>query len=162
MAGPLEDVRKAADQGNALAQAYLGATYAKGEGVPQDYAQALIWLRKAADQGNALAQAYLGATYAKGEGVPQDYAQALAWFRKAADQGNAYAQAGLGVMYAQGLGGVPQDYVQAYRWFNLAASRAEDPATHYRAAMRRDALADKMTPAQFADALRLPREWTLK
>ena len=31
MAGPLEDVRKAADRGNALAQAYLGAMYAKGE-----------------------------------------------------------------------------------------------------------------------------------
>ena len=65
-------------------------------------------------------------------------------------------------MYAQGLGGVPQDYVQAHRWFNLAASRAEDPATHYRAAKGRDALADKMTPAQIADALRLPREWTPK
>jgi TPR repeat protein len=24
--------------------------YAKGEGVPQDYAQALIWLRKAAER----------------------------------------------------------------------------------------------------------------
>jgi len=28
--------------------------------------------------------------------------------------------------------------------------------------MRRDALADKMTPAQIVDALRLPREWTPK
>ena len=36
--------RKAADQGNAPAQAALGVMYAHGQGVPQDYVQAHMWL----------------------------------------------------------------------------------------------------------------------
>jgi TPR repeat protein len=42
--------RKAADQGEAKAQANLGKMYAMGHGVLQDYAPALAWFRKAADQ----------------------------------------------------------------------------------------------------------------
>ena len=72
--------------------------YANGQGVPQDYAQALTWYRKAADQGNAEAQNNLGVMCESGHGVPQDYAQAVVWYRKAADQGFAPAQYNLGVM----------------------------------------------------------------
>jgi TPR repeat protein len=50
LAPSLARVCKAADQGQATAQAYLGAMYTKGEGVPQDYTQAVVWYRKAADQ----------------------------------------------------------------------------------------------------------------
>jgi TPR repeat protein len=39
----------------------LGVMYYGGEGVPQDYAEAVKWYRKAADQGYAPAQAGLGA-----------------------------------------------------------------------------------------------------
>ena len=74
-------LRKAADQGNADAQARLGVRYAKGEGVPQDPAEAVRWFRKAADQGNADAQVFLGVMYDNGQGVPQDYAEAARWIR---------------------------------------------------------------------------------
>ena len=47
-----------------------GTMYAKGQGVLQDYAEAVKWYRLAAAQGNAMAQANLGLRYAKGEGVP--------------------------------------------------------------------------------------------
>jgi hypothetical protein len=87
--------RKAADQGNAQAQAVLGLLYYHGEGVPSNYAEAIKWWRKAADQGNAGAQANLGFMYYHGEGVPRDNAQAMKWWRKVADQGNAGAQANL-------------------------------------------------------------------
>ena len=50
--------------------------FAKGQGVPQDYAEALKWFRKAADQGEATAQYDLGVLYAEGQGVSQDYVQA--------------------------------------------------------------------------------------
>ena len=43
--------RKAADQGNAVAQYNLGGLYENGRGVAQDYAEAMRWYRKAADQG---------------------------------------------------------------------------------------------------------------
>jgi TPR repeat protein len=40
----------AADQGRADAQTNLGAMYAEGEGVPQDYLQALMWFTLSAAQ----------------------------------------------------------------------------------------------------------------
>ena len=64
-----------------------GTRYAKGQGVLQDYAEAVKWYRLAAAQGNAMAQANLGLRYAKGEGVPQDYILAHMWFNLAAGKG---------------------------------------------------------------------------
>ncbi|MGU3628725.1 tetratricopeptide repeat protein [Comamonas sp. C24C] len=80
-----------AEKGDAEAQNNLGLAYANGDGVPQDYIQAVQWFRKAADQGVALAQYCLGVSYRDAQGVPQDSAQASYWFRKAAEQGNVYA-----------------------------------------------------------------------
>ncbi len=76
--------RKAAEQGNALAQSSLGIFYSTGRGVPQDDAEAVGWWRKAAEQGDAKSQYNLGTTYANGPGVPQDYAQAHMWYNLAA------------------------------------------------------------------------------
>lgn len=80
--------RKAADQGQALAQYSLGVMYTNGQGVLPDHATAFSWYQKAAAQGNANAQTSLGAMYYNG----QDYAAAVSWYRKSADQGNATAQ----------------------------------------------------------------------
>jgi TPR repeat protein len=65
--------------------------YAKGEGVPQDLAQAMDWYRKAAERGYADAQYNLGVMYANASGVPQDFVQAHKWFSLAAAQGEADA-----------------------------------------------------------------------
>ena len=62
-------MRDAAGQDNILAQFNLGAMYATGDCVPQDYAESAKWLRRAAEQGDAAAQTNLGAKYFKGEGV---------------------------------------------------------------------------------------------
>jgi uncharacterized protein len=70
-----------------LAQYNLGAMYARGQGVPQDFAQAFNWFGKAADQGNAYAQVSLGELYAEGYGAPQDYIQALMWSTLAISRG---------------------------------------------------------------------------
>ena len=118
----IEQYRKAAEQGSALAQTNLGDIYFKGQGAPQDYQQALSWYRKAADQGMAAAQYNLGYMYRKGLGVPQDYQQALSWYRKAADQGWAQAQTELGLMYATGLG-LPRDYQKAFAYYLAAADQ---------------------------------------
>jgi len=42
--------RKAAEQGNADAQFFLGFMYDAGRGVPQDYAQAHMWYNLAASR----------------------------------------------------------------------------------------------------------------
>ncbi len=85
-----------------------------------------------------------------------DYDTALKEWRPLAEQGDAHAQNNLGVMYFLGKG-VPQDYVQAHLWYSLAAAQG-----HEKARQARDRLAEKMTPAQVADAQRLAREWTPK
>jgi TPR repeat protein len=154
--------RLSGDEGNVDAQFNLGLLYSSGgQGLPQDYAEALIWFRKAADQGDARAQVYLGGMYRVGRGVRQDYAQAVAWFRKAANQGNLFAQADLGEMYRDGQG-APQDLVRAYMWFSLVASSASDASIRDQAVRDRNELAAKMTPAQIAEAQRLASGWASK
>jgi hypothetical protein len=81
---------KAADQGNAEGESWLGQLYAKGVGVDKDLVQAVAWMRKAADQGEPHACASLGYAYEKGVGgLPQDKEQAIEWYRKAGDEPHA-------------------------------------------------------------------------
>ncbi|WP_269467350.1 tetratricopeptide repeat protein [Candidatus Thiodictyon syntrophicum] len=67
----IEEKLAKAEQGDADAQSKLGWMYLKGQGVPQDYAQAAAWYRKAADQDNADPQYNIGGLYLTGRGVPQ-------------------------------------------------------------------------------------------
>jgi hypothetical protein len=113
-----------AESGDALAQNNLGLDYYRGEGVPQDYAQAAVWWRKAAEQGQRAAQLNLGQLYDQGRGVPQDNAQAAVWYRKAGEQGVEEAQLNLGVLYYTGRG-VPQNYGGAAVWWRKAAEQGD-------------------------------------
>ncbi len=88
----LNDLRAAAEQGNAKSQLGLGVAYEQGEGIAKDYQQALAWFRKAAAQGFAGAEYAMGIARADGAGVPKDTLRAVAWFRKAAAQGYQPAQ----------------------------------------------------------------------
>src|SRR5437899_270355 len=63
----------AAEQGDASAQLNLGNSYYNGQGVPQDYKEAMKWYRKAAEQGDVFAQFNLGIMFYHGQGVPKDY-----------------------------------------------------------------------------------------
>jgi FOG: TPR repeat, SEL1 subfamily len=118
----LADISNAAKQGDADAQNNLGLMYIKGNGVPQDYAEAAKWFRKAAEQGFARAQYNLGIIYQTGNGVPQDYAEAIKWYLNAAEQGYADAQNNLGLMYQNGEG-VMQDYAKTIKWWLKAAEQ---------------------------------------
>ena len=94
--------RKAALQGDALAQANLGRMYYEGR-VPivgafgishwkKDYAKAVEWHRKSAEQGNAHGQVGLEWMYEKGLGVRKNEKEAVKWYRKAPEQGEAFAK----------------------------------------------------------------------
>ena len=89
--------------------------YARGQGVKQDYPQAVRWFRPAAEQGNAEAQEQLGFMYDAGRGVAKDRVEGLKWLRLAAERGNAEAQRELGFRYYIGVD-VKQDYAQAALW----------------------------------------------
>jgi hypothetical protein len=78
--------RMAAEQGDDRAQYFLGACFAHGKGVPQDFVEAGRYYRLAAEQGLADAQFDLGYFYQHGEGVPQDWAEAVRAYRLAMAQ----------------------------------------------------------------------------
>ena len=82
----IDELRVAADQGDADGQVNLGLMYADGRGVPEDDPEAVRWIRLAADQGNGDAQLWLGLMYANGEGVPEDDVTAHMWFDLAASR----------------------------------------------------------------------------
>ena len=145
--------RKAADQGYSASQYNLGFKYYHGEGVAQDYHEALHWYRLAAAQGVPLAQQQLGMMYTKGTGVAQNYEEALQWYRLAADQGEKTAMFNVGVHYQYGLG-IAKDLVQAHKWYHLCALAGFDEGARWR-----ETVAQRMTPAQIADAQQLAREW---
>ena len=121
----IEELRAKAEKGDAEAQCLLGSGYYSGDGVAQDYAQAIKWLRKAADQNLAVAQFMLGHCYEYGQGVANDRVEAVRWYRKAAEQNDAGAQFSLGVCYDEGQG-VAKDKVEAMKWYRKAAEQNAD------------------------------------
>ena len=123
----LTDIRKAAEQGDVNAQCNLGKMYRCGEGVPQDYAEAVHWYRKAAKQGLADAQFWLGVMYRLGMGVLLDNKEAFKWFCKAAEQGQAAAYNRLGHIYKHG-DGVPKDIAEAVKCYKKAVELGDEDA----------------------------------
>lgn len=69
--------RKKAEQGDAGAQYDLGLMYDNGQGVAQNYKEAVKWYKHSAEQGHAEAQNALGIVYANGQSVSQDYEEAV-------------------------------------------------------------------------------------
>jgi len=62
----------------------------------------------------------------------------------------------LGYRYLAG-DGVPQDYVRAYAWLSISVVRHSE-AGGYGAKITKDIVADRLTPAQMAEAQKLSSE----
>ena len=71
----------------------MGVCYYKGNGVEQNYLEAVKWQRKSAEQGNDWGQYNLANCYFDGKGVEQDDEEGEKWMRKSAEQGNEDALA---------------------------------------------------------------------
>ncbi len=150
---------RAADGGNAFAQAWLGDAHIKGDVVASDPARAAAWYRKAAQNGHfgaaavlaklkldsvendferwlALAersdpqaQRIVGEAYLNGNGVAREMDSALYWLRSAADRKNSAAMVILGVLEVQGVE-VPTDSVSAVARFRGAATQGNADAEY--------------------------------
>jgi TPR repeat protein len=121
-------LRKAADQGSAVAQSSLASIYEFGaDGVPKDEAQAIALYRKAASQGHPDAETDLGKRYLTGQGVPQDTQQAFTFLSEAADKGNPDAEGSLATIYLGGHG-MPVDDAKAVYWLRKAVDQGNDAA----------------------------------
>ncbi len=152
LAASLDETRKKAERGEAVAQYELGVKYDNGDGVPKDYAEAMKWYRKAAEQGKPIAEFALGVMYANGKGVPQNETEAVQWYRKAAERRLSLAQMELGDVYVAGKGVAP-DFIEAHAWFNIAGASG-----HPLANLRLNIVQEYMTPLAIAEATDLARE----
>ena len=69
--------KKAAEQGNAYAQSWVGYFYENAYGTARDFGEAAYWYRRSADQGNRFSQNNLGECYYYGRGVERSYEKAV-------------------------------------------------------------------------------------
>ncbi|MBV9623117.1 MAG: sel1 repeat family protein [Acidobacteria bacterium] len=79
MQANFRELRKLAISGDVTAEYWLGSRYATGEGVKQDYREAMRWFLRSAEQGETRAQAKVAAWFWAGRGAPQDYSKAYFW-----------------------------------------------------------------------------------
>ncbi len=117
--GPLS-LRLAAAKGDPSAEFEVGARFAAGEGVAQNFLEAAKWYQRSADQGFAQAEYRLGTLYERGLGLKPDRGQSAVWYERAARHGNVNAMHNLAVLSANQLDQSP-DYTTAAQWFEEAA-----------------------------------------
>jgi hypothetical protein len=94
--------------------------YNTGQGVEQNFEQAVSWYREAAKLGDSSAQCNLGHMTELGQGLEQNLELAVSWYREAATQGNLEGQRHLGTCLKHG-NGVEKDADAAVTWFREAA-----------------------------------------
>lgn len=110
-----------------------GSCFVMGEGVQQDFRQALKWFEKASDDMHETApdvsdQVYLAHTladfYAKGLGTLQDFSKSAKWAKKAGELGDARSQA-MYAFYLYSGQGVLQDKTEAAVWAEKSALQGD-------------------------------------
>jgi tetratricopeptide (TPR) repeat protein len=171
---------KAAEQGDAEAQFYLGSYYEH----MKDTEKALHWLEQAARQDYPHTGCRLGDIYSQGEKVPPDLdraaewyrreaehgcswaqycfgrilmdrkrtAEGLSWYRRAAEGGSGPAMSALGEFYSDDLFNTP-DYVEAYVWLRFVTSAANMPRSiTLPAATTLRRVRRKLSPVQIVEA----------
>jgi TPR repeat protein len=114
---------KAAEQGNANAQARLGTIFHEGLGVPRDPEHARWWFLQAVKQNHAGAQAMLGVATHLGIGIDANRFEAMRLLMLSAAQGNEMAKAYLPRVNAELT---PDEKVRIEQWIaGIGAKRSQ-------------------------------------
>lgn len=93
----------------------VGELYEKGEGVKQDYTQAVYWYKKAESLMNGKAAYALGSLYYQGKGVRANEKKALDMYETARYRKIPEANIALGDMYINGVNGrIDLDLAERY------------------------------------------------
>ena len=118
----VQQIHKAAEQGDANSQFQLAQMYEKGKKVRRNENTARQWYRLAAEQGHVSAQFNLGLLM-----QDKNVAESLKWLLEADSRGHNSAALYLGRIYAGGGVEMLKDVKAAVKWFLKAA----DPARGY-------------------------------
>lgn len=117
-----------------------------------DYSLAREWYARAADQGDGVSAVALAKIYHEGLGVEVDDERAFEWVSRS--EGMEYGGRGLSIgalahFFEEGIG-TDVNLVQAYKYRDLMGTAG---------ASYKSELANKMTPEQIDQAVRLSGEW---
>lgn len=120
----LDDLQKAAENGDSKSQFNLGCEYLR-----KDMKVAAKWFWEAASQSHPLAKFNLGLMYYRGEGVELNKWKASIYFRGASERGVFQAQLNLANMYRIG-DGIEIDKSEALRLYHDAAEKGYSSAQY--------------------------------
>lgn len=120
------ELKQKAEQGDANSQCNLGFCYYKGNGVEQDYKQAVYWYRKAAEQGIGRAQYNLGVCYYRGLGVAEDHIEAYKWILLAEEKGEDVSKLKKPLQNKLSLDEVEEAQRRAKEFFKQQAANKEN------------------------------------
>ncbi len=118
-ADAMQWAHKAADQGNADAQDFVGFAYLRGVMVKRNTALAFAYFKEAADE-SAQAAFNLGQCYFGAQGTPQDCTKGVDWWENAAARGHGRAAAAAAMAYHAGEG-IPRNAKKARQLAERAA-----------------------------------------
>lgn len=116
----------AAQKGDSDAQFIIGTLYLDGNGVEQNYYEAVEWLQKSVNQGNTKGLYPLGWCNQFGKGKEIDKREALRLYKMAVEDPNiindykSSAQFQIGRLYQEG-DGIKQDFNKALYWYKQSA-----------------------------------------
>jgi TPR repeat protein len=133
----VELFRKAANAGNADAQAYLGQMYLYGAGVTKNIDEAIRLYGLAIRQNNNLARVFYGRLLDESITIymmtdlekNKTLIDAVSWYRLAAKEGDPTGQLFLASMYERGRG-VSKNLPEAVNLFTLSANQGNPYAQH--------------------------------
>ena len=116
---------KSAEQNYAEGQCGLARCYQRGQGVEQNFSEAVKWYRKAAEQDNNTAKLALFELYALGKGVEKSMKKAIDWLNKYKWGDSSIESKGkelysIGYKFYYGLE-VERSYDEAAMWWKMAA-----------------------------------------
>lgn len=113
----------AAQNGDALAQRYLGDLYFGGRGVEKNYEEAFKLYNESVSKGYIESSLMVGYSYLNGLGIKKDINKAISFLEIAACNNKVKAQIILGEIYYKGIQR-DQDYKLAFEWYRKAAKNS--------------------------------------
>ena len=146
-----------AEKGDQHAQTLIAEIYAKGLGVPEDFAAAASWYSTASKLGDPLATFELAMLYQEGHGVAKDRKRAAELFQVAADAGNMAAKYNLGLLHVEGVYADPS-LTKAAALIGEAANSGISEARYDYAGMLTEGAGIAPDPKAAAEQLRLAAE----
>ncbi len=118
------ELRRRAEQGDAAAQFELGSKYHRGDGVLQDYDEAVRWYRMAAGQGQVAAQCNIRLLYDNEDEVFGDWSS-----QEYSEYPYAFQDSDFGFQYDHSLC-VPLPDAKGMQRYRLAADQGDIAAQH--------------------------------